>query len=303
MNASLKAPFIFFTNINEGEEVANMITILSMQELSKVSNHIDSALQERIINETIEKFETREGANLIYFDWLDIRNCHLKKHQQAPKHVILYQMEEDYIAIGEDEKTAERLEQFMIENDLLEKPFFYFFAALFKVDLGRMDDLEERITDMEDILLKDNQEDYTKGIIAFRRELLSLKRYYEQFAYIFDGILENENKLIPAEFINKFKVLDKRVDRLLAQIVNLRDYVSQVREAYQAQIDIQQNSLMKLFTVVTTIFTPLTLIVGWYGMNIQMPEYEWEFGHIFVIVLSISVVVGLLVYFRKRKWL
>ncbi|NYC32004.1 CorA family divalent cation transporter [Clostridium saccharobutylicum] len=93
-----------------------------------------------------------------------------------------------------------------------------------------------------------------------------------------------------------------RINRLYQSVNNLRDYVTQVREAYQAQVDIDQNKLMKLFTVVTTIFLPLTLIVGWYGMNFTMPEYNLPYAYPVVIIISISIVVSCIVWFKKNKW-
>ena len=88
----------------------------------------------------------------------------------------------------------------------------------------------------------------------------------------------------------------------LASVRNMVESVTQAREAYQAQIDIEQNNIMKIFTIVTSIFLPLTLIVGWYGMNFSMPEFTWKYGYLMVIVLSVSVCVGLALYFKKKKW-
>ena len=71
-----------------------------------------------------------------------------------------------------------------------------------------------------------------------------------------------------------------------------------------AALDYNANSIMKVFTVVTTIFMPLTLIVGWYGMNFHfMPELTWEYGYIGVIVLSVTVVIASIVFFKKKKLL
>ena len=72
----------------------------------------------------------------------------------------------------------------------------------------------------------------------------------------------------------------------------------------RAQMDVKQNRIMTVLTVVTTIFMPLTLIVGWYGMNFQnMPELTSPYGYTGVIILSIMVVVGGLLFFRMKKWL
>jgi magnesium transporter len=61
---------------------------------------------------------------------------------------------------------------------------------------------------------------------------------------------------------------------------------------------------MKLFTVVTTIFLPLTLIVGWYGMNFTtMPELGWSFGYVYVILLSIIVAIICYIFFKKKKFM
>jgi magnesium transporter len=59
---------------------------------------------------------------------------------------------------------------------------------------------------------------------------------------------------------------------------------------------------MKLFTVVTVIFMPLTLIVGWYGMNLKMPEFSWHFGYLFVIGLSLCTLLVSLMFFKRKKW-
>ena len=60
---------------------------------------------------------------------------------------------------------------------------------------------------------------------------------------------------------------------------------------------------MKVFTVVTTIFLPLSLLAGWYGMNFRMPELTWKYGYPLVILISAGIVVWLIVYFKRKKWL
>ena len=78
----------------------------------------------------------------------------------------------------------------------------------------------------------------------------------------------------------------------------------QLRDLYKAHIDIKQNRIMTVLTVVTTVFMPLTLIVGWYGMNFKyMPELEWRLGYPIVIVISLIIVAGSLLFFKLKKWL
>ena len=60
---------------------------------------------------------------------------------------------------------------------------------------------------------------------------------------------------------------------------------------------------MKIFTVITSIFFPLTIIVGWYGMNFEsMPEFKWRYGYVYVILLSVATVLALTAFGRRKKW-
>lgn len=75
----------------------------------------------------------------------------------------------------------------------------------------------------------------------------------------------------------------------------------QIRESYQNQVDIQLNQMMYIFTIVTIICLPLTIIVGWYGMNVKMPEFGWEYGYLFVILLAVvSLAICTTIMIRKK---
>ena len=76
-----------------------------------------------------------------------------------------------------------------------------------------------------------------------------------------------------------------------------------MRELFQAEIDIRQNHIMKILTIVTTIFLPLSLVAGWYGMNFAyMPELSWKYGYPAVIVVSALVTLICLLIMNKEKF-
>ena len=79
---------------------------------------------------------------------------------------------------------------------------------------------------------------------------------------------------------------------------NLLEYYGKVK----AKIDIRQNKVMSILTIVTTIFMPLTLIVGWYGMNVKMPEVGWPYSYPIIILASIAVTIIEILIFKKKKW-
>ena len=76
----------------------------------------------------------------------------------------------------------------------------------------------------------------------------------------------------------------------------------QIRALYQSQIDAQQNRIVTMLTIITTIFLPLTLIAGWYGMNFPgMPEFSWKYGYIGVIAISVLIVIIEIIFFKRKK--
>ena len=179
-----------------------------------------------------------------------------------------------------------------------------FMSALTEGDVDALEMIENDINALDDALIsaKRPRTDAIARIVALRRALLSYKRYYEQLETVLGRLVENEAEAFTKAETEKLGIVERRVSRLVDAVNHLREGVTQAREAYQAQIDIEQNQIMKIFTVITAIFLPLTLIVGWYGMNFEMPEYGWRGGYLYVALLSAAVCVGLFLFIRRKRW-
>lgn len=156
--------------------------------------------------------------------------------------------------------------------------------------------------ELEQALITSQKKNFVSEIIHLRKRLMLMKRYYEQFLNLLDVVIENENHIFDGKTLRSFKILSRRMERSYQNVLNLREAVTQIRESYEAEVDISLNTTMKVFTVVTTIFLPLTLIAGWYGMNFQMPEYGWEHGYLMVILLSVAFIAIGIAFFKKNKW-
>ncbi len=207
----------------------------------------------------------------------------------------------------EDKSTMEALTNVLKiqsgKKTTLEKIIYGFFSKLICEDTMELENLEKRIGQMEKRVLKNDLKHFNDELLSMRKNLLLYHNYYEQLVNIGEELIANENDLFEESNLRYFKLFTDRVDRLSQSVQLLRDYVTQVREAYQAQNDYNLNSIMKLFTVVTTIFLPLTLIVGWYGMNFKyMPELSFRYGYFGVILLSLGVVVACILWFRHKKF-
>jgi len=87
-------------------------------------------------------------------------------------------------------------------------------------------------------------------------------------------------------------------------IETFRDMISGMLDIYLSSVSNRMNEVMKVLTIIATIFIPLTLIAGIYGMNFEhMPELEWRWGYPMVWLIMLGVGVVMLIYFRRRKWL
>ena len=137
-----------------------------------------------------------------------------------------------------------------------------------------------------------------------RGDLLDLRVHYEQLIDLGQELEENENGFFREENLRYFRLFTERVIRLQEMVSGQREYIMQLRDLMQSHLDVRQNRIMTVLTVITSIFLPLTLIAGWYGMNFRyMPELEWKYSYPVVIVVSVLIVVICLIWFRRKKWM
>ncbi len=186
----------------------------------------------------------------------------------------------------------------------LERFLYDFLDQIVKDDLRLMERYENELDSMEQLII-DGDESLPSGRLNdIRSDIRYLRIHYEQLMDLAQELEENENGFFKLENLRYFRLFINRAERLHEESMSLRDYTMQLRDLYKAHLDIKQNRIMTVLTVVTTIFMPLTLIVGWYGMNfVYMPELKWEGSYPVVIIVSIVIVIGSLLFFKKKKWL
>lgn len=288
-----------------------MIYVIQMEDGNHLPKEVESLpseyLKKRIADDRVPEFESLQDETIFSFDYL-----HGMDTSGESEQIIVSLRDNDIIFLCHTAKTRETLismtteglgfsAEAVITNP--DKVLQLFFSEIIRQDFVYIESLEDRIIETENGLILSGDENVRTKIIEYRKELRSLKKYVESLNRILQGLYENDNNLMTKEMQGHFKILNQKMDRVLTEVGNLHDYVSQLREAYQAQTDIEQNSLMKVFTIVTAVFMPLTLLVGWYGMNLRMPEFESDYAYPAVIVASILIFTGEMIYFKKKKWL
>ncbi len=186
----------------------------------------------------------------------------------------------------------------------LERFLYDFLDQIVKDDLRLMEKYEDELDSMEQAII-DGDENLPSGRLNdIRNDIRYLRIHYEQMMDLAAEFEENENGFFEPENLRYFRLFINRAERLHEESMSLRDYTMQLRDLYKAHLDLKQNRIMTVLTVVTTIFMPLTLIVGWYGMNFRyMPELEWQWSYPVVILVSIVIVIASLLFFKKKKWL
>ncbi len=137
-----------------------------------------------------------------------------------------------------------------------------------------------------------------------RSDLRDLDDYLEHLQDFVAVLEENESGFFKEENLRYFRLLFNRTEKLRDKAQSLREQAVQIRDLYKMHLDIRQNRIMTVLTVVTAIFAPLTLIAGWYGMNfVYMPELEWAWAYPAVFVVCLVITVAMVVAFRRMKWL
>lgn len=181
---------------------------------------------------------------------------------------------------------------------------YYFLSELISRDYQYIDDLQEEIEDLESHDSEEESIHFTNQLRQLSKELLLLRNYYDNLVIIGEDLQMNHHHIFEDDDMRYFEIFTRRIERLSNNVQMLRELLSQAYEAHQSKLDYKLNKTMQFFTVVTTVFMPLTLIAGWYGMNFKnMPELSSPYGYLSVILVSVSVVVLLMLWFKKKKFL
>lgn len=184
------------------------------------------------------------------------------------------------------------------------------FEIILKQGQQAVEEMEKYLIDMEQEIVSGRiNRNRNRSIFECKRLLTVWKNDYAQFLNMVEGIngLEEKKKETQGAVLNEetscyFRVYENKLRHLTEETQFLYEELVHIREALDAALSYEQNRIMKLFTTVTTIFMPLSLIAGWYGMNFEgMPELQWKYGYLFVSVLSVLVVAACFWFFRRKK--
>jgi len=173
-----------------------------------------------------------------------------------------------------------------------------------------LEKIGDRIELLEEELVHDSSKKTMRHLHTMKREMIFLRKAVWPMRELINNFERSESKLIKKATRIFLRDLYDHTIRVIDTVETFRDLLSGMMDIYLSSVSNRMNEIMKVLTIITTIFIPLSFIVGVYGMNFNtqispynMPELHTRYGYIVLWAIMITVAVGMVFYFKKRKWL
>jgi len=167
-----------------------------------------------------------------------------------------------------------------------------------------IEEMDERNDQLEAEVLREPKRDTLMSIMQLKRSILALTRVIMPQREIVNGLSRGDYPFISERAQIYYRNIHDHLVRIEMLTLGLRDMTESVLSTYLSSVSNRMNEVMKVLTLIATIFIPLTFIAGIYGMNFAyMPELEWRYGYFIILIVMAVVGVCLAVYFRRRTWL
>ncbi len=167
-----------------------------------------------------------------------------------------------------------------------------------------IEQMDEKNDQLEDEALHKPKRETLMAIMQLKRSILSLTRIILPQREIVNRLSRGEYNLISERAQIYYRNIFDHLVRIEMLTLGLRDMTESVLSTYLSSVSNRMNEVMKVLTLIATIFIPLTFIAGIYGMNFaSMPELQWRYGYFGILIVMAVIGISLAIYFRKKKWL
>jgi len=167
-----------------------------------------------------------------------------------------------------------------------------------------LEELGEKIEMLEEAVLADVTPLTVRQIHQLKRDMIFLRKSVWPLREVIGALERRESHLITEAVTVYLRDLYDHTIQVIDTVEANRDMLAGLLDVYLSSVSNRMNAIMKVLTIIATIFMPLTFIAGLYGMNFRhMPELEWVWGYPAVLALMAIIAVGMLLFFRRKKWL
>jgi magnesium transporter len=173
-----------------------------------------------------------------------------------------------------------------------------------------VESLGESMDDLQETLLDQPTRERLRELHEFKQLIARIRRAIWPQREVLGRLMRDETGLVAARTKPFFRDCYDHTVIMVDLLETFREAARNIMDVYLSSINIRTNEIMRVLTVISSIFIPLTFIAGVYGMNFDpkrspfnMPELEWSFGYPFAICLMLAVAVGMIVFFKRKKWI
>lgn len=168
---------------------------------------------------------------------------------------------------------------------------------------GILEKLSDQIECIEELLLNNQEQGVMRSISQVRKEVMIMKRAIVPVRELISGFLRTENEIIEDRNTKYFKDIHDHIIQAHDNCENLRDMLGNIQDLYMNQINLKMNEVMKIFTMVSLLLAPATVIGGIFGMNFErIPLLHDQRGFYFSVAAMLLIPISMLVYFKRKKW-
>ena len=162
----------------------------------------------------------------------------------------------------------------------------------------------EKIEVLQDLVVSDPREETLHQIHALKRQLLFLRRAVWPLREAMNNLSRSESSFLQESTKVFFRDVYDHTIQIVDTVETLHEMISAGLNIYLSSVSYRLNAVMKVLTIITTIFMPLTFIVGIYGMNFEhMPELKWEWGYPLVLGVIVAIAIAMLGFFKRKNWI
>ncbi|MFD1676122.1 magnesium transporter CorA family protein [Alicyclobacillus fodiniaquatilis] len=168
--------------------------------------------------------------------------------------------------------------------------------------LDFLDAIEDQVDDMESQVYDNPQASIASEIFSTKRKIHKIRRVFSEERTVIESLMHTSFPFTAQENYVYMTDLFDHINRIVDGIDNFREALTGLLDLQMAIKSDRMNNIMKTLTIVSTFFMPLSFIVGLYGTNVKVPEYNWRYGYVWIWAWIIASVIGLWFFFRKKKW-
>ncbi|MCB9285663.1 MAG: magnesium/cobalt transporter CorA [Lewinellaceae bacterium] len=167
-----------------------------------------------------------------------------------------------------------------------------------------LDQVEEEIDDLESIILSDPDNTTKNRIHQLKRKLLTLRKAVVPLREAVSRFSRLDHSMVKEDTLVFLRDLYDHTVQVMDTIDTYRDLLNGLYDLYLSEISYRMNIIMKVLTIISTIFIPLSFLAGIYGMNFKnIPEYNIKYGYFYLWGIMIAIFLASLYFFRKKKWI